>query len=106
MESRPEPPAQPRRITLRADRLARIALGATLLLCAVLAIAPARDYMAATDRAAKVHRERERLEREDRELKQRVRELSRGSGLEEEARRQGLISAAERSYAIDGLPQP
>lgn len=105
MESRPEASPPVRRITVRADRLARIALGATLLLCGVLAIAPARDYMAATERAAKVHRERERLEREDRALKQRVRELSRGTGLEEEARRQGLISAAERSYAVEGLPQ-
>lgn len=106
MEQPPEHPQPPRRITLRADRLARLALAGTLVLCGVLAIAPTRDYLAATDRAAKVRHERERLQREDRVLGQRVRELSRGSGLEEEARRQGLISAAERSYVVEDLPEP
>ncbi len=106
MESRPEPPAQPRRITLRADRLARIALARRS--CSARSSPSLRRATTWPPPIGRPRctRERERLEREDRELKQRVRELSRGSGLEEEARRQGLISAAERSYAIDGLPQP
>ncbi|MEH3054454.1 MAG: septum formation initiator family protein [Patulibacter minatonensis] len=96
----------PPRVTLRGDKLARLFLVLSLALCAWLAVSPARQYFQTGDRAAQVATEKHRLQREQRLLKARAAELSRGSGLEEQARRQGLIESTERSYVIEDLPQP
>lgn len=97
---------QPRAVTLRADKLARLFLVLCLALCAWLAVAPARQYLETSRKAAEISTQKQQLLREQRELRARSAELSRGSGLEEQARRQGLISESERSYVIEDLPQP
>ncbi len=94
------------RVTLRGDKLARVFLGLCLLLCLWLAVAPVRGYLQTSDRAAEVAAQKQRLQREQRMLQARSTELSRGSGLEEQARRQGLIESTERSYVVEDLPQP
>jgi len=96
----------PRGVTLRGDKLARLFLVLCLALCAWLAVSPAKQYLQTRDRAAQISAQKQRLEREQRLLKARSVELSRGSGLEEQARRQGLIESSERSYVIEDLPQP
>lgn len=96
----------PTRVTIRGDKLARVFLGLCLLLCLWLAVAPARGYLQTSQRAAEVSAQKERLQHEQRVLKARNTELSRGSGLEEQARRQGLIESTERSYVVEDLPQP
>ncbi|MBO9531656.1 MAG: septum formation initiator family protein [Solirubrobacteraceae bacterium] len=98
--------SQPTRVTLRGDKLARVFLALCLLLCLWLAVAPVKGYLQTSQRAAEVSAQRERLQQEQRLLKARSAELSRGSGLEEQARRQGLIESTERSYVIEDLPQP
>lgn len=98
--------SQPTRVTLRGDKLARVFLALCLLLCLWLAVAPVKGYLQTSQRAADVAAQKERLQREQRLLKARTVELSRGSGLEEQARRQGLIESTERSYVIEDLPQP
>ncbi|MFT4034909.1 MAG: septum formation initiator family protein [Patulibacter sp.] len=98
--------AEPRKVTLRADKLARLFLAVCLLLCAWLAVAPARSYLQTSERAAEIAAQKQRLQREQRVLNTRSADLSRGSGLEEQARRQGLIESTERSYAIEDLPRP
>jgi cell division protein FtsB len=100
-------PGEPQRgVTVRADRLARVFLVVCLALCVWLAVAPARQYLETRERAAEISAQKERLQREQRQLKARSTELSRGSGLEEQARRQGLIAESERSYVIEDLPKP
>lgn len=97
---------QPRGVTLRGDKLARLFLVLCLALCAWLSVAPARSYLETSRKAAEISAQKEHLVREQRELRGRSAELSRGSGLEEQARRQGLISESERSYVIEDVPQP
>jgi cell division protein FtsB len=94
------------RISLRADKLARVFLVLCLMLCVWLAVAPARSFLQTRERAAEVSQQRQRLQQEQRLLRARSAELSRGNGLEEQARRQGLIESTERSYVIEDLPQP
>ncbi len=96
----------PRGVTLRGDKFARVFLVLCLALCAWLSVAPARSYLETNRKAAEIAEQKQRLLREQRELQARSVELSRGSGLEEQARRQGLISGSERSYVIEDLPQP
>lgn len=94
------------RVTLRADKLARVFLVVCLAICVWLAVAPAKQYLQTGQRAAQIQAQKQRLQREQQLLKARSAELSRGSGLEEQARRQGLIESSERSYVIEDLPQP
>lgn len=92
-------------MTLRPDGLVR----AFFLICVVfsvwLAVPAARDFAAARDHAAQTRQELRKLDAEHRRLAQQSQELVRGSGLEEQARRQGLIDPSERSYVIEDLPQ-
>lgn len=100
-------PGQPSSgVTLRGDKFARLFLVLCLALCGWLAIAPAKSYLETNRKAAEISAQKQQLIREQRELQARSVELSRGSGLEEQARRQGLISGSERSYVIEDLPQP
>lgn len=100
------PGQPPSGVTLRGDKLARLFLVLCLVLCAWLAVAPARSYLETSRKASEISAQKQQLIREQRELRARSAELSRGSGLEEQARRQGLISESERSYVIEGVPQP
>lgn len=70
-----------------------------------LAVPPALDFIQAREQAAATASKLERLTAEEQRLRRQSNELSRGTGLEEQARRLGLIDPAERSYVIEGLPQ-
>lgn len=94
------------RVTLRPDRLARVFLVLCVIAGAWLAVQPVRDYLSTQDKAAQTRQQLHELQAEQRRLDAQSRELSRGSGLEEQARRQGLIGPGERSYVIEDLPQP
>lgn len=94
------------RVTLRPDRLVRVVLVICVLGCGWLAVQPVRDYLSTQDQAARTRQQLHELQAEQRRLDAQSRELSRGSGLEEQARRQGLIGPGERSYVIEDLPQP
>ncbi|MBJ7471993.1 MAG: septum formation initiator family protein [Solirubrobacteraceae bacterium] len=94
------------RVTLRPDRFARIFLVVCVAACVWLAIPPARDYISTQSRAEQTRLELQQLQAEQRRLEAQSREMSRGTGLEEQARRQGLIGPSERSYVIEDLPQP
>lgn len=96
----------PARVTLRGDKLARAFLVLCLGLCAWLAVSPTKSYLQTRAHAAQIHAEKLRMEREQKLLGERSADLSRGSGLEEQARRQGLIESTERSYVIEDVPQP
>lgn len=99
-------PPSASRVTLRPDRFARVFLTLCVVACVWLAIPPARDYLSTQDRAQETRQQLVQLQAEQRRLEAQSREISRGTGLEEQARRQGLIGPSERSYVIEDLPQP
>ncbi len=94
------------RVTLRPDRFARIFLAVCVAACIWLAIGPTRDYLSTQNRAEDTRQQLNSLQAEQRRLEAQSREMSRGTGLEEQARRQGLVGPSERSYVIEDLPQP
>jgi cell division protein FtsB len=98
--------SQPSRPALRAAGLVRIGFIVAVALSLWLSIPPAREYLGARDRAVETHQKLDKLKAEETRLQAQSKELSRGSGLEEQARRQGLIDPGEKSYVIEGLPQP
>lgn len=99
-------PSAPRGVTLRPENLVRLFLVVCIGLSIWLAVSPVRSYFAAEDRATKTSEQRRELTAEQSRLDAQTRELSRGSGLEEQARRQGLIDPSERAYVIQGVQTP
>ena len=96
--------AQPHRgVTLRADKLVRVFLVLCFAFALWLSVPPLQDYLAAQDRAAETRQQLDSLTAEQKRLAAQSRDLSKGNGLEEQARRQGLIEPSERSYVIEGL---
>ena len=93
----------PRGVTLRPDKLVRVFMALCVAFSIWLALSPFRDYLSAQDRAAATHRQLQGLTAERQRLEAQSRDLSRGTGLEEQARRQGLIDPSERSYVIEGI---
>ncbi len=93
----------PRGITLRPDKLVRVFLGLCILFSVWLALSPLQDYLSAQERAGETRRQLHSLTIEQERLKAQSRDLSRGNGLEEQARRQGLIDPSERSYVVEGV---
>ncbi len=89
--------APPARVTLRPDRLVRVFFVACLGFALWLAVPPAQDFIDARERAAQTHQKLDALSQQQRLLERQSTEFSRGSGLEEQARRQGLIDPGERS---------
>lgn len=89
----------------RGPGLARLGLVLTVIICGYLAVPPARHYLETQQRAAETQQKVDRLRAEQRQLEAQSKELSRGTGLEEQARRQGLIAPTERSYVVKDLPQ-
>lgn len=99
-------PSAQRSVALRPDKLVRLFLVVCIGLSVWLAVSPVRGYFAAQDRAARTSEQRRSLTAEQARLDAQTRELSRGSGLEEQARRQGLIDPSERAYVIQGVQAP
>lgn len=104
---RPDSSPPPAQVSAqRADGLARLVLVVCVCLSVWLAVAPVQGLFEAQDRAARTSQQLRTLSAEQKGLDAQTRELSRGSGLEEQARRQGLIDPAERAYVIQGVRTP
>lgn len=94
------------RLRLHPGRLVRLVLLASCAFSLWLAVPPAKEFLGTRERAAQTSRQLQGLRQEQARLEAQSQNLSRGSGLEEQARRQGLIDPSERSYVIEGIPQP
>jgi cell division protein FtsB len=103
---RPATASPPPRVALRSDRIVLIFLVVCIGLSLWMAIPPLQDYLSTRDRAAATRKQLHSLVSEQTRLKAQSHDLSRGTGLEEQARRQGLIDPSERSYVISGVEQP
>ncbi len=93
-----------RRTAIRWDRVGRIALLATLFVIMLLYLSPAKRWFEQSATAGRQHEELRDLQAENRELRQRVRELDSPGALEREARRLGMVKQGERAYVIENLP--
>lgn len=90
---------------VRWDRVGRIALLGTLGVILLLYISPASHWIQQSGTAKSQQSELAELERENQELKQRVRTLRDPASLELEARRLGMVREGERAYVIQSLPR-
>lgn len=93
-----------RRSGIRWDRLGRVALLGTLVLILFAYASPARQWIKQSGTAGHQKEVLGELNRENRQLKQRLRALRDPGALEREARRLGMVRAGERSYVIENLP--
>jgi cell division protein FtsB len=98
--------SQPPRVALRADKLVRIFLLVCVAAAIALGISPTKNYLSTQRQAAETHRQLQGLIAEKKHLAEQGRDLSHGSGLEEQARRQGLIDPSEKLYVINGVKAP
>ncbi|MDQ8045018.1 MAG: septum formation initiator family protein [Solirubrobacteraceae bacterium] len=103
---RPATASPPTRVALRGDRIVVLFLAICIVLSLWLAIPPLKDYLGTRDRAAVTRKQLHTLVAEQARLKAQSHDLSKGTGLEQQARRQGLIDPSERSYVISGVQQP
>ncbi len=93
------------RAGVRWDRVGRIALLGTLGVILLLYISPSKHWLEQSSAARVQQAELGELERENAELKQRVRTLRDPEALELEARRLGMVGVGERAYVIKNLPE-
>jgi cell division protein FtsB len=93
-----------RRTGIRWDRLGRVALLGTLLVILFSYASPARQWIKQSGTAGRQQQELSKLNRDNRDLKQRLRALRDPGALEREARRLGMVRQGERSYVIENLP--
>jgi cell division protein FtsB len=98
--------SQPPRVALRADKLVRLFLALCVAAALALAVPPLRGYLSTQKQAAETHRQLQSLTAEKQRLAAQGRDLSHGSGLEEQARRQGLIDPSEKLYVVNGVKAP
>lgn len=90
---------------VRWDRVGRIALLCTLAVILLLYISPAKHWVEQSRTAGAQQEELAELERDNAELKQRVRTFRDPASLELEARRLGMVREGERAYVIERLPR-
>jgi cell division protein FtsB len=93
------------RTRIRWDRLGRWALIAVLGFVLYLYVGPAATWVSTYREAERKRADVAKLQAENRELRERRRELRDPAALEREARRLGLVKAGEKSYVIEGLPR-
>jgi cell division protein FtsB len=93
-----------RRTGIRWDRLGRVALLGTLLMIVFAYASPARQWIKQSGTAGRQKQELSELNRDNRELKRRLRALRDPGALEREARRLGMVRVGERAYVIENLP--
>ena len=93
------------RTSIRWDRLGRWALIAVLGLVLYLYVGPAATWVSTYREAGRKRGDVAKLQAENRELRERRRELRGPAALEREARRLGLVKAGEKAYVIEGLPR-
>ncbi len=97
-------PAAPR-THIRWDRLGRVALLVVLLGVLALYVNPLRSWWSTKQESAQRQSEVARLERENRELRERRAHLKDPRMLENEARRLGMVKPGERAFVVEGLPR-
>ena len=90
---------------IRWDRLGRWVIACVLALIAYLYIGPARDWVSTYGEAKRKRAEVAALKAENRELRERKRQLQLPMALEREARELGMVKAGERAYVVRGLPR-
>jgi cell division protein FtsB len=90
---------------IRWDRVGRYALLATLVVILLLYVSPAKHWIEQSRTASAHKQELGELSEENRELKQRVRELRDPAALERAARKLGMVKQGERSFVIENLPR-
>jgi cell division protein FtsB len=90
---------------VRWDRVGRIALLGTLGVILLLYISPATHWIQQSGTAKSQQAELAELERENDELKKRVRTLRDPASLERVARELGMVREGERAYVIQSLPR-
>ncbi len=97
-------PAAPR-THIRWDRLGRVALLIVLLGVLALYVNPLRSWWSTKQESAQRQGEVARLERENRELRERRAALKDPRQVEDEARRIGMVKPGERAFVVEGLPR-
>ena len=93
------------RTRIRWDRLGRWALIAVFAFVLYLYIGPAATWVSTYREAERKREDVAALKSENRELRERRRDLKGPESLEREARRLGMVQAGEKSYVIEGLPK-
>jgi cell division protein FtsB len=86
---------------IRWERVGRIALLAVLGVILVLYIPPVTHWIQQKQTASRSHEQLRELEREQAQLKARLRELSGPGAVEREARKLGMTKRDERPYAVE-----
>jgi cell division protein FtsB len=102
------PAASTRRAALPAirwDRVGRCALLAVFVGIVLLYMGPARSLVQAVGQSKARNAEVQRLQRENKRLTARKRDLQRPGTMEREARRLGYVKPGERAYVIRDLPK-
>jgi cell division protein FtsB len=93
-----------RRSGIRWDRVGRVSLLTVLVVILLLYLSPAKRWLEQNATAGRQQDELGELQRDNRELKRRVRALDSPDALERQARRLGMVRAGERAYVIENLP--
>lgn len=91
-------------MTIRWDRVGRLALLCVLVGLVLLYVRPAVGYVATMRQSSAQRAQVASLEREQRRLDARRRSLRRPGTLEREARKLGYVKAGEKAYVIEDLP--
>lgn len=89
---------------IRWDRLGRVAMLAVLCLVLFLYIGPTRTWIATYREAGEKRQQVAELKQANDALRARRALLQRGSTLEIEARKLGMVRAGEKAYIVRGLP--
>ncbi|HYY05165.1 MAG TPA: septum formation initiator family protein [Candidatus Limnocylindria bacterium] len=89
---------------IRWDRVARAALLATLGVVLLLYISPLHRWLTQRHLAAEQQQQLRQLERQNTDLRTRIRLLRNPASVETEARKLGMVRRGEREYVIQNLP--
>ena len=98
-------PARTPRPAIRWDRVGRFALLGVLGVILLLYISPTKHWIQQSRTAGEQRTELEQLTGENKQLKQRVKQMRDPASLEREARRLGMVREGERPFVVEGLPK-
>lgn len=90
---------------IRWDRIGRVALLVVLVGLATLYVKPTISWFETRGEAAARQAEVDRLEAQNKRLRERKKALQDPRALEREARRLGMVKPGERAYVVKGLPK-
>jgi cell division protein FtsB len=94
-----------RRSGIRWDRVGRLALLGTLLIVLLLYVSPLTNWIRQSRTASEHRSELRGLERDNAQLKSRIRTLRQRDALEREARKLGMVKEGERAFVIENPPR-